>query len=322
MERKRLRKELEKLLADYVGTTLRENEFDSKGRKESSSLDDLAHYDLAIGVALQWFSSCKGNESLEKERLKLALNHHKYPNRMEREAMILSSFAGMLMGHLTQPFNLSLHPFAMLTAPQAAKHALQHCVRMLNSSGKNEAMTSHDQEVEDDVIIFYEDRNFQGRSFECSSDSSDLLSLFNHCGSIRVEHGNWMIYEFPNYRGCQYFLKRGEYPDFNQCLGFGDTIRSCRIIPQQTSCKIRVYEREDFKGQMMEFTEDCPQVYEKFRYHDIHSCNVLEGHWIFYDEPNYKGRQYYLRPGEYRRYSDWGGVNSRVGSFRRATDFQ
>ncbi|XP_040295732.1 gamma-crystallin 1-like [Bufo bufo] len=171
-------------------------------------------------------------------------------------------------------------------------------------------------------IIFYEDRNFQGRSYECNSDSSNLLSLFNHCGSIRVEHGNWMIYEFPNFRGCQFFLKRGEYPDFNQYLGFGDTIRSCRIIPQQTSCKLRVYEKEDFKGQMMEFTEDCPQVYEKFRYHDIHSCNVLEGHWIFYDEPNYKGRQYYLKPGEYRRCSDWGAVNSRVGSFRRATDFQ
>ncbi|XP_018415898.1 PREDICTED: gamma-crystallin 1-like [Nanorana parkeri] len=171
-------------------------------------------------------------------------------------------------------------------------------------------------------IIFYEDRNFQGRSYECSADSSDLLSFFNRCGSIRVEHGNWMVYEFPNYRGCQFFLKRGEYPDFEQCMGFGDSVRSCRIIPhQQTSCKIRVYEREDFKGQMMEFTEDCPQVYEKFRYHDIHSCNVLEGHWIFYEEPNYKGRQYYLRPGEYRRYSDWGGVNSRVGSFRRAVDF-
>lgn len=32
-----------------------------------------------------------------------------------------------MQGQLTQPFNLSLHPFAMLTAPQAAKHALQHC---------------------------------------------------------------------------------------------------------------------------------------------------------------------------------------------------
>ncbi|OCT63894.1 gamma-crystallin 1 [Xenopus laevis] len=172
-------------------------------------------------------------------------------------------------------------------------------------------------------IIFYEDRNFGGRFYECSTDSSDLISFFNRCSSIRVEHGNWMIYEFPNFGGCQYFLKRGEYPDFNQSMGFGDSIRSCRIIPQHghDSCRIKVYEREDFKGQMMEFTEDCPQVYETFRYHNISSCNVVEGHWIFYDEPNYKGRHYYLRPGEYKRYSDWGAVSSRVGSLRRASDF-
>ncbi|XP_063788291.1 gamma-crystallin 1-like isoform X1 [Pseudophryne corroboree] len=171
-------------------------------------------------------------------------------------------------------------------------------------------------------IIFYEDKNFQGRSYECSSDCSDLHSYFSRCNSIRVENGNWMLYEFPNYKGHQYFLRRGEYPDFQQWMGFNDSIRSCRLTPQVSyrSYKLRIYEREDFRGQMMEFTEDCPIVHQQFHYHDIHSCNVLEGFWIFYEEPNFRGRQYYLRPGEYRRYADWGAMNSRVGSFRRATD--
>ncbi|MEE6490290.1 hypothetical protein FKM82_015831 [Ascaphus truei] len=80
---------------------------------------------------------------------------------------------------------------------------------------------------------------------------------------------------------------------------------------------MRIYEREDFKGQMLEFTEDCPHVYERFNYNDIHSSNVFDGHWMFYEEPNYRGRQYYLKPGEYRRFSDWGAMNSRIGSFRR-----
>ncbi|XP_053327653.1 uncharacterized protein C2orf80 homolog [Spea bombifrons] len=159
MERKRLKKEVEKLLSDYVGTTLREKEFDPKGRKESKSLDDVAHYDLAIGVALQWLNS---SEELKKGSIKMPLNQQKYPGRMEREAMILSSFAGIIMnrlpvenvfeiygskhsqtqlrsstrGHLTQAFNLSLHPFAMLTAPQAAEHAWKHCTRL--STGRNE----------------------------------------------------------------------------------------------------------------------------------------------------------------------------------------
>ncbi|KAJ1186829.1 hypothetical protein NDU88_003609 [Pleurodeles waltl] len=170
-------------------------------------------------------------------------------------------------------------------------------------------------------IIFYEDRNFGGRSYECSSDCADLHSYFSRCNSLRVENGNWMLYEHPNYKGHQYYLRRGEYPDFQQWMGYNDSIRSCRMIPQHRGTyKIRIYEKEDYKGQLMEFMDDCPNVHEQFRYHDIHSCNVLEGHWVFYEDPNYRGRQYYLRPGEYRRYTDWGAINSRIGSFRRAMD--
>ncbi|KAM4626493.1 uncharacterized protein O3C94_019555 [Discoglossus pictus] len=171
-------------------------------------------------------------------------------------------------------------------------------------------------------IIFYEDKNFQGRSYECSSDCSDLHSYFSCCNSIRVESGNWILYEQSNYRGHQYYLRRGEYPDFQQWMGYNDSIRSCRLSPQHdSSFRLRIYEREDFKGQMMEFTEDCPHVHERFRYNDIHSCNVLDGYWMFYEEPNYRGRQYYLRPGEYRRYTDWGAMSSRIGSFRRVHFF-
>ncbi|XP_056389859.1 gamma-crystallin 1-like [Hyla sarda] len=172
-------------------------------------------------------------------------------------------------------------------------------------------------------IIFYEDKNFQGRSYECSADCPDMTSHFNRCNSIRVDSGNWILYEHPNYRGSQYYLRRGEYPNFQQWMGFNDSIRSCHLTPQHRGpFRMRIYEREDFRGQMMEFTEDCHHVFEQFHYNDIHSCNVLDGHWVFYEEPGYKGRQYYLRSGEYRRYNDWGASNSRVGSFRRVQYLQ
>ncbi|KAM4807819.1 uncharacterized protein WCC33_019476 [Rhinophrynus dorsalis] len=167
-------------------------------------------------------------------------------------------------------------------------------------------------------IFFYEDRNFQGRCYECSTDCSDLSSYFNRCNSIRVDGGNWILYEHPNYRGHQYYLWKGEYPNFQQWMGFNDSIRSCRFTPYHHGpYRMRIYEKGDFQGQMMEFTEDCPHVHDRFRYHDIHSCNVFDGHWMFYEEPNYRGRQYYLRPGEYRRYNEWGATTSRIGSFRR-----
>ncbi|XP_002939827.2 gamma-crystallin-1 [Xenopus tropicalis] len=167
-------------------------------------------------------------------------------------------------------------------------------------------------------IFFYEERNFQGRHYDCGSDCSDLSSYFNRCNSIRVEGGNWILYEHPSYRGHQYYLWQGEYPDFQRWMGFNDSIRSCRFIPNyHGQYKMRIYERGDYQGQMMEFFDDCPNTYDRFRFHDIHSCNVFDGHWMFYEEPNYRGRQYYLRPGQYRRYSDWGASGARIGSFRR-----
>lgn len=85
--------------------------------------------------------------------------------------------------------------------------------------------------------------------------------------------------------------------------------------------KIRLYERPDMSGQMQEVSDDCPNVQDRLRMSDINSCNVVDGHWLLYDQPNYRGRTYYLRPGEYRRYSDWGGASPRIGSLRRITDF-
>ncbi|XP_066433910.1 gamma-crystallin 1-like [Eleutherodactylus coqui] len=169
-------------------------------------------------------------------------------------------------------------------------------------------------------ITFYENKNFQGRSHVRTSDSSDLSFFINHCNSIKVENGNWILYEQSNYKGRQYFVKRGEYPDFHQWMGINDSVRSCRLTPQISHhgpFRLRIYEKEDFRGQMMEFNKDCLHVYEHF--HEIHSCNVLQGHWMFYEEPNFRGRQYYLKPGEYKRYIEWGAMYPRIGSFKRIT---
>ncbi|XP_062974631.1 uncharacterized protein C2orf80 homolog [Elgaria multicarinata webbii] len=169
MERKRLKKEIEKLLGDYVGIRLRENEFDPQGKRQTTLLDDLAHYDLAVNVALPWLSDSEAQMPWGKEKKKLPLHHrYIYPNRIEREAMILSSYAGMLMnslpiedviriystgpsathwqnsakGHWIHPCNLSLHPFAMLTAPQAAEHAWKQSVKFHKTAANRNTTSS------------------------------------------------------------------------------------------------------------------------------------------------------------------------------------
>ncbi|MGH0143779.1 UNVERIFIED_CONTAM: hypothetical protein FKN15_000935 [Acipenser sinensis] len=87
-----------------------------------------------------------------------------------------------------------------------------------------------------------------------------------------------------------------------------------------SQCKIQLYDKGDFAGQVFKATEDCPSVMDQFRTREVHSCKVLEGAWVFFEHPNYRGRQYLLQKGEYHRPVDWGAVCPTVQSFRRLTE--
>lgn len=58
-------------------------------------------------------------------------------------------------------------------------------------------------------IIFYEEKIFQGRRYECDGDCSDFHTYLSHCNSIHVESGVWVVYEHPNYMGYQYVVTHG-----------------------------------------------------------------------------------------------------------------
>ncbi|XP_074513752.1 gamma-crystallin M2-like [Sebastes fasciatus] len=171
-------------------------------------------------------------------------------------------------------------------------------------------------------IVFYEDRNFEGQYYECTSDCPELNIHFSHCNSVRVESGAWVLYERPNYLGYQYILTRGEYPDYQRWMGYNDSIRSCRIVRNVSSVfRVRVYERPDFSGQMLECAEDLSNLPERWQHREVHSAKVQDGACVFYELPDYRGRQYLLERGEYRRFNEWAGMNPKVGSFRRVHNF-
>ncbi|XP_027729587.1 uncharacterized protein C2orf80 homolog isoform X2 [Vombatus ursinus] len=117
----------------------------------------MAHYDLAISVALQWLGYKEDQIPLDWEKVKVPFHsRHVFPNRLEREAMILSFYAGILMNSLpieeifeiysiypssknwpgakkvprAQSIHLSSHPFAMLTASKAVEHAQKQSVKL------------------------------------------------------------------------------------------------------------------------------------------------------------------------------------------------
>ncbi|XP_007934115.1 uncharacterized protein C2orf80 homolog [Orycteropus afer afer] len=173
MERRLLKREMKKILGDYIGIRLRENEFDPKGRRQLTFLDDMAHYALGVSVALQWLDHSEDLTWLEWEEVKMPFHRRPiYPNRVEREAMILSSYAGILMNSIqieevfklygaaaastdsgttkvprAPSFRLSLHPFAMLTAPKAAEYAHKQSVKLRRGTTNKIATSSSAKEA-------------------------------------------------------------------------------------------------------------------------------------------------------------------------------
>ncbi|XP_045917848.1 gamma-crystallin M3-like isoform X1 [Micropterus dolomieu] len=170
-------------------------------------------------------------------------------------------------------------------------------------------------------IIFYEERNFQGRSYECSSDCSEIASHLSQCSSCRVESGKFMVYDQPNYMGQQYLLTRGEYPEYQNTIGFNDCIQSCRVVPvHKGPFKMRIYEKANFEGQMHELTDDCDSIQDHYQMSDMQSCTVIEGYWLMFEQPNYEGKMFYLKPGKYRNLSEMSSDDMKFNSIRRITD--
>lgn len=84
---------------------------------------------------------------------------------------------------------------------------------------------------------------------------------------------------------------------------------------------MRIYERENFGGQMHELMDDSDNIQDRFRMSECQSCNVLDGHWLLFEQPSFRGRMLYLRPGEYRSLRETGLNNTmRISSIRRILD--
>ncbi|XP_055022968.1 uncharacterized protein C2orf80-like [Boleophthalmus pectinirostris] len=199
MGARRLKRDLEVLLGDYIGQRIREKSFDPKGKGTATMLDDLAHYDLAISVALWWLNKEEGRYVFDRDIFGATTAAH-YPNHLEREAMILSSFAGMIMNKLpveeilalykckpaatysnehskaaiVYPFTLSYHPFAMLSSYKAVHHSKKQndkLKRWLSEKAKANALptrpsssSSSSQSFLSDTSEYHEERteNYEG----------------------------------------------------------------------------------------------------------------------------------------------------------------
>ncbi len=181
-------------------------------------------------------------------------------------------------------------------------------------------------------ISFYEEQDFQGRSFTTDKNLNDFNRAgFNKRGSsAMVTSERWEVCEDARFRGKCVVLRPGQYSTLAS-MGLNDRISSVRAIkrnqrveerryaPAPTPAKITFYEKESFGGRS--FTTDT--LVENFGskgFNDRVSSVTVAGpdQWEACEDTRFNGRCVVLRPGQYPSLRGT-GLNDRISSVRNVT---
>ncbi|XP_019368016.1 PREDICTED: absent in melanoma 1-like protein [Gavialis gangeticus] len=171
--------------------------------------------------------------------------------------------------------------------------------------------------------MVYEKAHFQGRSCQVSRDVYDLKKQeggqgpgLATVGSLCILGGCWVGYSKAGFRGHQYLLEEGEYPDWTQWGGYGKELVSLRVIRTDfLDPALVLFEAMDFEdGPSVELSEALPDVSLARYGSKTQSINVLSGVWVAYEGTNFSGEQYVLEKGVYRSCEDWGASDCQIGS--------
>ncbi|XP_016812326.3 beta/gamma crystallin domain-containing protein 2 isoform X2 [Pan troglodytes] len=172
--------------------------------------------------------------------------------------------------------------------------------------------------------VVYEAPGFQGHSWEVSRDIYNLQqpedSQSPHLasvGSLRVLGGCWVGYEKEGFRGHQYLLEEGEYPDWSHWGGYDELLTSLRVIRTDFGDPaVVLFEAMDFEGHGVEVSKALPDVELVQHGPSTQAIHVLSGVWVAYQEVGFSGEQYVLEKGVYRNCEDWGAGNSTLASLQ------
>lgn len=71
-----------------------------------------------------------------------------------------------------------------------------------------------------------------GRKLEVFGDCDNFQDrgFMNRVNSVRVESGAWVCFDHPDFRGQQFVLEHGDYPDFYLWNRHNDHMGSCRPV--------------------------------------------------------------------------------------------
>ncbi|XP_010215585.1 PREDICTED: gamma-crystallin N [Tinamus guttatus] len=175
-------------------------------------------------------------------------------------------------------------------------------------------------------IAFYEGKCFTGRALEvCGAcESFQERGFPPRVNSIRVRSGAWVCFDHGGFRGRQYVLERGDYPDFRRWNGHGDHLGSCRPVGMHGEhYRIEIFEGNHFSGRSLEFTEDCSflqgQDWDKSY---VNAIKVYgDGAWVLYEKPGYRGRMYVVERGQFGSCQEWHAQRPSVQSIRKVINY-
>uniref|UniRef100_A0A674AR37 GTP-binding protein Rheb n=1 Tax=Salmo trutta TaxID=8032 RepID=A0A674AR37_SALTR len=180
--------------------------------------------------------------------------------------------------------------------------------------------------AKENQITFYEGKCFTGRQLEVRGDCDNFQDrgFMNRVNSIRVESGAFCCFDHPDFKGQQYILEHGEYPEFQRWNSHNDHMGSCKPIKMHGEhYRMELFEACNFSGQCVEICDDCPFLQSRgLSKSCINSIKVYgDGAWVMYEEPNFRGRMYIVERGDYCSHNEWQAQNPNIQSIRRVVNY-
>uniref|UniRef100_A0AAY4E590 Beta-crystallin B3 n=1 Tax=Denticeps clupeoides TaxID=299321 RepID=A0AAY4E590_9TELE len=176
-------------------------------------------------------------------------------------------------------------------------------------------------------VVLYEFENFRGKKIELSAECKDVGEKnLEKVGSIVVESGPWVAFERQGFAGEQFVLEKGEYPRWSTWTNSQNSYSLLSLRPLRVDSaehKLQLFENGGFAGRKMEIVDDdVPSLWAHGFQDRVASVKALNGTWVGYMYPGYRGRQYVFERGDYKHWNDWGATAPQVQSVRRVRDMQ
>ena len=182
-------------------------------------------------------------------------------------------------------------------------------------------------------VTFYEDDNFQGRSFTAERKINNIERFgFNETASSVVVAGErWEVCDDIRFRGRCVVLRPGSYPSLAS-MGLNERVSSVKPVhrndrvderryapmaqaPIAQTPQVTFYEQKNLRGRSFT-TEQGVMNFQRQNFNDrASSVLVTSGQWEVCEDAQFGGRCAILREGRYPSLAET-GLNDRISSTR------